>query len=124
NMAFFLPIWVDGGDDSQSGLVANGTTPGTSLVSVLAPGVTVGPDSDFLLGSTASWMTMAANWRQAGDVDGYLGFRFLNTETGEVNFGYAHLRTTGTTGYPATVVGYAYNKAGDAITIPASRRHR
>jgi hypothetical protein len=58
------------------------------------------------------------NWRHSGVTDGYFGFRFFNTTTGAVNYGYAHLVANGITGYPITLLNYAYNKNGDPITIP------
>lgn len=57
-----------------------------------------------------------ADWR-AG-VNGYLGFRFRNPQTGRLNYGYAELRTTASKGFPMTLVRYHYNKAGNPITIP------
>ncbi|MEJ0088526.1 MAG: PEP-CTERM sorting domain-containing protein [Limisphaerales bacterium] len=52
-------------------------------------------------------------WR-AG-TDAYLGVRFVNSSTLAVNYGWVHLTTTGTTGFPATIVGYAYENTGASI---------
>jgi len=85
----------------------------------LYSGATIGPEQTFVFPTqpfeTAAWVT-------TDGVDAYLGFRFLNSNTGRINYGYAHLITSGAdpvaTGFPATIVGYAYNRRGDAITIP------
>ncbi len=65
---------------------------------VLAPGTVIGPTSGFSVDPTSA---ATANWR-AG-VDGYLGFRFTNETTGQVNYGYARIRTIAPTGFPATI---------------------
>lgn len=49
---------------------------------------------------------------------GYLGFKFWNEQTGQVNHGYLHLQTTAPTGFPATVLDYAYDRSGAPIRIP------
>lgn len=105
NIAFF---WPSGGQPTRGGVVASGA------YSVLTPGTVVGPASTWATSGTT------VNWRQAGNVDGYLGFRFTNTETSQVNYGYARIQTTGTTGNPATIVSYAYNRLGNPITIPTA----
>jgi hypothetical protein len=65
------------------------------------------------LNTTAAAAT--ANWRTAGGVNAYLGVRFINSATNQTNFGWIHLNTTGTTGFPATIVDYAYENAGGSI---------
>ena len=40
-------------------------------------------------------------------VDGYLGIQFLNEDTGEINFGYAHLTSTSPTVSRRVIVDYA-----------------
>jgi hypothetical protein len=86
----------------------------------LASGDSIGPNRVFGYPvSTAG----SASWRSMSGVDAYLGFRFLDTGSGRINYGYAHL-VTGTSatsppsGFPATIVSYAYNRRGDAIVIP------
>lgn len=58
---------------------------------------------------------------QAG-VDGYLGFRFRNLATHQVNYGYVHIVTTAPLGFPATLLDYAYDTAGHGITIPGGTK--
>jgi hypothetical protein len=101
-LAFF---WPTTGGTNRAGVMT-----GTDF-SVLASGATVGPASTW--GTT----TGGGNLWRAG-ADAYFGFRFDNANTGEVNYGYAHITSTGATGFPATLVEYWYNSAGDPITIP------
>jgi len=110
NLTFF---WPNLGTLAPAGVSV--TTGGN--YSVLTSGNTVGPAS---LYSSAGAATATVNFRQAGGVDGYLGVRFTNTTVTPsiVTYGYVHLQTTGATGHPATVLGYAYNRAGLTITIP------
>jgi len=95
-----------------------GVGDGDIVYSILGSGDTIGPDSTYTLaGGTAD----TSNW-QAG-VDGYLGFKFdcsaLPTPpAGDVCFGYAHLTTTATVGFPTTIVQYWFDRSGAAITIP------
>lgn len=80
---------------------------------VLQPGDMIGPDAVF--------SEIAGNAETApyvAGVDGYLGIKFYNEETRQTNYGYVHLLTTWPTGYPAKLVGYAYNREGGPITIP------
>lgn len=100
----------------------------TSLVlsggqaAALQPGDTVGPGSTFQAASGS--LTPVPEWR-AG-TDAYVGIRFncdgrlANPVPGTVCYGYIRLTTTGTTGFPATIVEYAYDGDGNAITIPTS----
>jgi hypothetical protein len=75
---------------------------------VLQTGAVVGPSSTF-----SSATGVATNW--IAGVDGYLGFKF-NCAAGTC-YGYAHMTTTGATGFPATLVDYCYDSSGSAITI-------
>ncbi len=86
---------------------------------MLTPGGFIGPASTFI---TAPNPQATVNWRQAENVDGFLGFRFTNAETGELNYGYARLTTTGTTGFPMVIVSCAYNRAGGPIRVPQLAR--
>ncbi len=90
-------------------------TTSSSNYTVLAPGAVIGPSSVFSRANGA----MTA-WR-AG-VDGYLGFRFNCSSIGispnGTCYGYMHMTTTATTGNPAVIVDYAFDRTGAAITIP------
>ncbi|MGY6630663.1 MAG: hypothetical protein ACXIUL_06590 [Wenzhouxiangella sp.] len=70
-----------------------------------------------MLHATGLIARLASCHERAG-VDGFLGFRFTNADTGQLNYGYARMTTTGTIGFPMTIVSYAFNSAGGSITIP------
>ncbi|WP_343786214.1 hypothetical protein [Dokdonella soli] len=90
-------------------------------VIVMHPGDVVGPSTYLTYGSTA-FLTSPA-W--LAGVDGYVGFRFQCDKPRQVNqvaggfcYGYARVQTTaGTTGYPVTLVSYAFDGDGRAITV-------
>lgn len=103
NLALFWPV------AGMNGGVASGT-----VYSVLQPGAVVGPSSTF---STDAGTAATVNWRNGAD--GYLGFRFVNADTGLVNYGYARIRTTAPTGYPVELIDFGVNLTGQAVTIPA-----
>ena len=106
NLSFFWPR--DAGP--EGGVSLDGAT-----YAVLQPGDTIGSGSQFIALSADA---ATANWRPAGGVDGYLGFQFVNPDTGETNYGYAHMVTSGEQGHPVTITSWAYNAVGDPITIP------
>ncbi len=100
-------FWPNNGGGNEGGV-------GTGLVyDILASGATIGPASSFIVAGGAA---DTSNW--AAGVDGYLGFKFDCAAPLGVCYGYANLTTTAATGFPATIVRYWYNSAGDAITIP------
>jgi hypothetical protein len=117
---YHLNVWTSGGNIAffwpSTGQPNRGAVAAGGAYSVLEPGAVIGPASAF--SSSAG----TANWRQAAGVTGYLGFRFDHPGGGGVTagikYGYALMSTTGTTGNPATIIGWAYNTAGDPITIP------
>jgi len=109
-------------DDSlRSYGIVGYSTNGEDFSQPLQSGATIGPEQIFVY-PVLPFET--APWQAADGLDAYVGFRFLNSDTGRVNYGYAHLVTSPqsppapATGFPATIVGYAYNRRGDAITIP------
>jgi len=89
--------------------------PGNGPYEVLGAGDTIGPASTFTRHGFGTPGIMSRYW--AG-VNGYLGVRFLNEDTGAVNYGYVHLLTTHGSGFPAMILDYAYDRSGAAITIP------
>lgn len=49
----------------------------------------------------------------------YAGFRFLNESTGQTNYGWLQIRTTGggaAPGFPASLLAYAYENTGASLT--------
>ena len=82
---------------------------------VLGPGDTIGPSSTFIRDGWGQSTAFFNYWR---GMNGYLGVKFMNEDTGEVNYGYVHMLTTSGTGFPAMIMDYAYDNTGAAITIP------
>lgn len=80
-------------------------------------GDTIGPDTrfqDFLAGPVREW----ENGTEAAlgirfDCDG----RLPNPVAGGICYGYVRLRSIGTTGYPALILGTTFNGDGDPITV-------
>ncbi len=109
-----LTFWWNTGAPDIAG-VSSSTT--TSDFLVLPAGAVVGPAS--------AWSTQnnpgPAAW--AAGATGYLGFRFncaaLPTPPASgLCYGYVHLQTTAPTGFPATILDYAYDQSGNPITVP------
>lgn len=90
-----------------SGMVAPATT--TPLL-ILAPGTTVSSAGTF-----TKTIAAAASLR-TGFASAYIGVAFLNEATGATNYGWVEFSTTSPTGYPATIVRYAYENTGQPIT--------
>ncbi|GEM_PF-763629 len=109
-----IAFYWQGGAPDIAGVSSSAST---SDFLVLQSGAVIGPSS--------IWSTVhnpgPAQW--AADVDGYLGFRFNCSSLPEppasgICYGYVHLRTGAPRGFPATIVDYAYDRSGAAITIP------
>ncbi len=101
-------FWPNNANSSEGAVTLDGGT----TYAVLGSGATIGPASSFLVGTGVA---LTAPWSVPGNVDGYLGFRFLDGAI--TKYGYAHI-TTGTNGRPFTIHSVAYNDVGDPITIP------
>jgi hypothetical protein len=99
--------WYADAIPEQGGVSTDGFT-----FDVLQSGDVIGPSSPILGSSIA----LSANWWPGAD--GYFGIAFMNEATGMVNYGYIHVTTSSPDGYPAQTLEYAYNSAGDPITIP------
>ncbi|MEO6688176.1 MAG: hypothetical protein ABIS07_00115 [Dokdonella sp.] len=92
-------------------------------VLVMHAGDVVGPSTYFTYASTAGAFHTSPDW--LAGTDGYVGVRFncdqprqAHQVAGGFCYGYVHLTTTaGTTGYPVTLVGYAFDGDGKAITV-------
>ncbi len=105
--------WLGGAPDSAGVSSAEGA----SDFLVLQSGAVIGPAS--------IWSTVhnpgPPQW--AAGADGYLGFRFNCSALDDppqsgICYGYVHLRTAAPRGFPATIVDYAYDRSGAAITVP------
>lgn len=72
-----------------------------------------------VVGSAATFSNSVSgmpNW--VGGADGYLGIAFLNSQTNEINYGYIHVTTSASKGFPAKVLEYGFDSTGAAVTIP------
>ncbi|MFB9067465.1 DUF11 domain-containing protein [Pseudofulvimonas gallinarii] len=107
-----LSFWFYPNDDTldRAGMVVGGK------YAALPSGTVIGPAATFDAVDGNSMSVYMADWR-AG-THGYLGFRFRNPVTNQINYGYAELDTTSGGGFPMTIVRYWYNSAGNPITIP------
>lgn len=104
-LSFFWP-------GSSSGNAGVAVTAAGNDWRVLQSGDQVGPSSTF-----SSAAGVATNWTPG--VDGYLGFRFsCSTARTGICYGYVDIRTYGPRGFPAVLMKYSYNSAGDTIRIP------
>jgi hypothetical protein len=104
------------GSASPAGILASGT-PGTGAQAVaLAPGAVIGAGGQF-----NQFQTRGAAFQVTGQE--YLGFKFLNESTGVYNYGWALISTSASSGvnlgFPASILGYAYENSGGSITIPS-----
>ena|GEM_PF-277622 len=94
---------------------------GSGNAVLLQPGDSVGPTSTFSTNDGNGTVNPVAAW--LAGTDGYAGVRF-NCDgrltfpvPSTVCYGYIHITTTGTTGFPATIVDTAFDGDGNAITI-------
>ncbi len=97
NLSFFTP--------TGGGIVGS-----TGTATALLPGATVSAASTFVTGTATG-----TPFRVTGTE--YLGFRFQNESTGVINYGYVQMTTTGPSGFPAAIAGYAYENTGLGITV-------
>lgn len=105
--------WLGGAPDIAG--VSSGAA--TSDFLVLGSGAVVGPASVWSTTNNPGPPAWAAG------ANGYLGFRFNCASIPDppvtgICYGYVHLSTTAPAGFPATILDYAWNKAGNPITIP------
>lgn len=82
---------------------------------VLAPGATIGPEQPYsragITGDVSAW--------QAGIAHGFLGVRFRNEQSGQLNYGWLVLSTASGLGFPVTLHGWCFDDTGAAAVIPA-----
>ena len=81
---------------------------------VLAPGATIGPQQLFsragFTGDVSAWL--------AGIARGYLGVRFRNEQSTQLNYGWIVMSTGSGPGFPVTVHGWCFDDSGAAVVIP------
>jgi hypothetical protein len=93
------------GASGAGGVSLTGTTYAT-----LAANDLISAGSTYIAFTTTASMPL---WRSGADA--YLGVRFINSATSAINYGWVHLTTAGATGFPATIVDYAYENTGASI---------
>lgn len=86
----------------------------TGAYTAMAIGDTVSAASSFSNGTAAA---NTAAFQNTG-ID-YLGFRFYNESTASVNYGYLAYQSSGSNGFPGTILGWAYETSGAGITVAA-----
>ena len=109
-----LTFWWSTGAPDIAGVSSSATT---SDFLVLSTGAVVGPASTWSIVNNPG----PAAW--AAGATGYLGFRFNcsslpSAPPSGICYGYVHLQTTAPDGFPATILDYAYDQAGNPITVP------
>lgn len=107
-----LFYWGDGHSIGTNAGLAVGTTGPYRLLrvgDVVGPGMSFSAVADGYYDETAPFQ---------GTAEGYLGVRFFNENSGRINYGYLHLKTSAPHGFPAEIVDYAYRPDGGAMTIP------
>lgn len=102
-------FWGADGDPNNAGVASSAAATGT--ISNVAAGTAIGPTSIFNGGSGVAFMAV---W-QAGVADGILGFSFTNDTTNAINFGWARMSTTATSGHPASISRWCIENTGAAI---------
>lgn len=99
-----LTFWWNSPVNATSNCVVSGAS-----CAVLTSGTTVGPASTFGTGDSTLYQV-------AGDK--FFGFSFVNANTSQVNYGYAHVTSPNANGDPITLIEYWYDNTGAAIAIP------
>jgi hypothetical protein len=109
-------LWGWGVNTNYTKLVVDDT----GAIIVFHPGDEISATSRFSLGTGSP---MNDEW--LAGTDGYVGLvtacdgRLTFAVPSHVCYGYVHLTTTGPTGYPATLDGFALNGDGNPIVVPA-----
>ena len=86
----------------------------SNVYTVLAPGAPIDGSRTFVQSAQSA---ATVNFRTTNP-NAFLGLHFLNEGTGVINFGWVELSTTGPSGFPASIIRYAFEDTGAAITIP------
>ena len=110
-------VWANNAASPNDGVINN--YPGgisATLVDNLPLGTTV--NGAFTFGRSNSIETTGARAFVLNCSSNYIGFRFLNEATGQINFGWAQFGLSTTPGsQPRTLISYAYDNSGAPITV-------
>jgi len=93
---------------------------GSGKVLLMHENDVVGPSTTFSSGGSGS-VSFSADW--LAGADGFIGVKFncngrlTYPVPGNVCYGYVHVRSTGATGFPATIVETSFDGDGNPITI-------
>lgn len=110
-------VWANNTADAMAGVIS-GLGGSTTLVDNLAFGTLV--DGSGVYARTGSSETTGATAFTLNGTTNYIGFRFFNTATGAVNYGWASFTLGATTGgQPRTLVSFAYDNTGAGINVGA-----
>ncbi|MCQ4165517.1 hypothetical protein [Tahibacter harae] len=97
---------------------------GAAAAVLVRDGAVASLDESLAVAPAASYASsgiLAPGRLLAGGVH-HIGLRFVDEAGGATRYGYVQLRTTAPLGYPATLLRYAYETAGAAITVPGESR--
>jgi hypothetical protein len=111
-------FWANNSASTLDGVV-NNFTDGTSatLVDNLPLGTLV--NAMWTYGRTNGSETTGPTAFNLGTSNNYIGFRFLNENTGAMNFGWAQFQLTGLGTQPRTLIQWAYDNTGAEIAVGA-----
>jgi hypothetical protein len=111
NSGPFAIYWAGGATGIAGGVT---TGPGSTTYARLQIGNVVSSASNF--SNSLQVTTATSNFLAAGTH--ILGFRFLNEGTGQTNYGYVTINSSGGgTGFPLTIQGWSFENTGGAITV-------
>lgn len=112
-LAFFVPD----PPPSLVGILATGTPGNTAVAQDLWLGATVATNP--VTGFYNRAITRGTNFQTAGVR--YLGMRFLNEDTGSLNYAWVQISsgngTGANAGFPASIINYCYENDGSSITV-------
>lgn len=107
---------------ASGGVLAFGVHPGATVTATGGQPATLRAGD--VVGANASWLaqaTLAPARVRAGGIF-VVGVRFEDAATGTTNLGYVQIATTAPSGFPATVLRYAYDDAAGAIAVAGDDR--
>jgi hypothetical protein len=109
-------FWANNAASTSDGIVSNftGGSSGT-LVDNLPVGTIV--DSSWTFGRSNGSETTGATAFNLNSSNNYIGIRFLNEATGQLNFGWVHFQLTGAGTQPRALIDWAYDNAGAPVAV-------
>jgi hypothetical protein len=112
-------VWANNSASVNDGIIMNfaGGTSAT-LVDNLPLGTMV--DGTYAFSRTNGIETTGPTAFLLNSSSNYIGFRFLNEATGQINYGWAQFSLSGTSGsQPRTLIAYGYENSGAPIAVGA-----